>query len=198
MRKLTVLVLLTVLCGAALFAGPAQSDSSAAVFSERVNGTVVGISGRLAGRSRPFSLIIDSYTPANQIRELNEALGRDGQDGLLNALSKMNAGRIQIGTGIGVPANAIIVDPWGEGGRKLTVFYERNLSFYELRYGTRSEMYRVGYAEIFLDRRGRGEGTLIPAARVRLRDGNVWEVEDFGVFPARILGLRASGSVEVR
>jgi hypothetical protein len=197
MRTLTVLVLFAVLCGAALFAAPAQV-SSAAVFSERVNGTVVGISGRLAGRSRPFSLIINSYTPANQIRELNEALGRDGQDGLLNALSKMNAGRIQLGTGIGVPANAIIVDPWGEGGRKLTVFYERNLSFFELRYGTRSEMYRVGYAELFLNRDGRGEGTLIPAARVRLRDGNTWEVEDFGVFPARLLGLRASGSVEIR
>ncbi len=197
MRTLTVLVLFAVLCGAALFAAPAQS-SSTAVFSERVNGTVVGISGRLARRSRPFSLIINSYTPANQIRELNEALERDGQDGLLNALSKMNAGRIQIGTGIGVPANAIIVDPWGEGGRKLTVFYERNLSFFELRYGTRSEMYRVGYAEIFLNREGRGEGTLIPAARVRLRDGNTWEVEDFGVFPARLLGLRSSGSVEIR
>lgn len=198
MRTLTVLVLFAVLCGAALFAAPAQSSSNAAVFSERVNGTVVGISGRFAGRSRPFSLIINSYTPANQVRELNEALGRDGQDGLLKALSKMDAGRIQIGSGIGVTANAIIVDPWGEGGRKLTVFYERNVNFYELRYGTRSEMYRVGYAEIFLDQRGRGEGTLIPAARVRLRDGNVWEVEDFGVFPARILGLRASGSVEIR
>ena len=197
MRKLTVLVLFAVLCGAALVAAPAESSSNA-VFSERVNGTVVGISGRLAGRSRPFSLIINSYTPANQVRELNEALARDGQDGLLNALSKMNAGRIQVGSGIGVPANAIIVDPWEDGGRKLTVFYERNLSFFELRYGTRSEMYRVGYAELFLDRNGKGEGTLIPAARVRLKDGNVWEVEDFGVFPARVLGLRASGSVDIR
>lgn len=196
MRTLTVLVLFAVLCGAALFAAPAKSNSAA--FAERVNGTVVGISGRFAGRSRPFSLIINSYTPANQVRELNEALGRDGQDGLLKALSKMDAGRITVGTGVGVPANAIIVDPWGDGGRKLTVFYERNLSFFELRYGTRSEMYRVGYAELFLDRSGRGEGTLIAAARVRLRDGNVWEVEDFGVFPARLLGLRSSGSVEIR
>lgn len=198
MRKVVVLVLFAVLCGGALFIGPAQSSSNAAVFAERVNGTVVGISGRLAGRSRPFSLIINNYTAPNQVRELNEALGRDGQDGLMTALSKLNAGRIQIGTGVGVPANAIIVDPWGDGGRRLTVFYERNLSFFELRYGTRSEMYRVGYAELFLDRNGRGEGTLIPAARVRLRDGNTWEVEDFGVFPARLLGLRASGSVEIR
>lgn len=197
MRTLTVLVLFAVLCGAAVLAAPAHSSSNA-VFAERINGTVVGIGGRLAGRSRPFSLIINNYTPPNQVRELNEALGRDGQDGLLNSLSKMDAGRIIIGTGVGVPANAVIVDPWGDGGRRLTVFYERNLSFFELRYGTRSETYRVGYAELFLDRNGRGEGTFIPAARVRLKDGNVWEVEDFGVFPARLLGLRASGSVEIR
>lgn len=197
MRTLTVLVLFAVLSGAALFAAPAHSSSNAN-FAERINGTVVGIGGRLAGRSRPFSLIINNYTPPNQVRELNEALGRDGQDGLLNSLSKMDAGRVIIGTGVGLPANAVIVDPWGDGGRRLTVFYERNLSFFELRYGTRSETYRVGYAELFLDRNGRGEGTFIPAARVRLRDGNVWEVEDFGVFPARLLGLRASGSVEIR
>jgi hypothetical protein len=107
----------------------------------------------------------------------------------------MNAGRVQIGTGVGVTANADIADPWGDGGTKLTVFYQRNISFYELRYGARSENYPIGYAEIFLDREGKGAGTFIPAARVRLRDGNTWEVEDFGVLPARLMGLRASGRV---
>jgi len=38
---------------------------------------------------------------------------------------------------------------------------------------------------------------LIPAARVRLRDGNTWEVEDFGVFPARLMGLRVRGRSSV-
>lgn len=163
--------------------------------SQRITGTVVGIGGTLGGRSRPFTLIVNNYAAPNQVRQLNEALAQSGQDELLRTLSKMNSGRIQIGTGIGLTANAIIADPWGEGGQKLTVFYERNLSFYELRYGTRSQDYRVGYAEIFLDRNGRGQGTLIPAARVRSREGNTWEVEDFGVYPARLLGLRSSGSV---
>ena len=107
----------------------------------------------------------------------------------------MDSGRIQIGNGVGVRANAIIADPWGQGGAKLTVFYERNINFYELRYGTRSQDYRIGYAEIFLERNGKGQGTLIAAARVRLKDGNTWEVEDFGVFPAKLMGLRSSGRV---
>ena len=163
-----------------------------------INGTVFAIGRGQRGRSwtGQFRLIVNSYTTTGQVRELNDALQQGGQDGLLKALSGMSAGRVQIGLGVGVTANAIIADPWGEGGTKLTVFYERNVRFFELRYGSRSTDYRVGFAEIYLDARGRGEGTLIPAARVRLRDANNWEVEDFGVYPARLMGLRSSGSVQ--
>ncbi len=41
--------------------------------------------------------------------------------------------------------------------------------------GTRSTDYKFGYAELYVGR-GVDEGMLIPAARVRLRDGDV-EVE---------------------
>ena len=153
------------------------------------------MSGRTSGRTRQFTVTINRYTPPNQVRELNEALASGGQDQLLKAMSKMDAGRVQIGTGVGVRANAVIVDPWGDGGRRITVLYERWLQIAELRYGTRSQDYPIGYAEIYLDRNGRGEGTLIPAARVRLKGGNTWEVEDFGVFPARLLGYVRSGRV---
>lgn len=169
--------------------------TEAAAQRQRVTGTLVSIGGRQSGRTRPFTLIVNNYSAPNQVRELNDALARSGQDELLRVLSGMDAGRIQLGTGVGVRANAIIAEPWGEGGTKLTVFYERNLSFAELRYGTRSQDYRIGYAELFLDRNGNGQGTLIAAAKVRLRDGNTWEVEDFGTFPSRLLGLRSTGRV---
>src|ERR1051325_10950511 len=199
MEKRTLLSLLCALfcvAGVAFFQPPPDAQAQGSSSSRlRITGMVVGIGGRFAGRSRPFTLIANSYTAPNQVRELNDALSHGGQDTLLRALSKMDAGRIQLGTGVGVRANAIIADPWDEGGTKLTVFYERNVAFFELRYGTRSRDYPIGYAEIFLDHNGKGEGTLIPAARVRLKDGNTWEVEDFGAFPARLMGLRASGSV---
>lgn len=198
MKRRTLLSFLCALCcvaSVALFQPAPDAQAQGGSSRLRVNGTVVGIGGRFAGRSRPFSLIVNRYTTPNEVSGLNDALSRDRQDGLLRALSKMDAGRIAVGTGVGVTANAIIASPWNEGGTKLTVLYERNLSFFELRYGTRSEDYRVGYAEIFLDRNGKGEGTFIPAARVRLKDGNTWEVEDFGTFPARLMGLRASGGL---
>jgi hypothetical protein len=105
----------------------------------------------------------------------------------------MDAGKIEIGTGVGIPANAIMITDEGDGRTKMTVLYERNLSFAELRYGARSQNYRFGYAELYVGR-GNNEGMLIPAAYIRLRGGNTWEVEDFGTFPARLMGLQVRGS----
>ena len=185
--RITLIILFVVFsCGPSL----AQSFG-------RVNGAVVGIGGRSSGRSRLFSVTINRYTSAGEIAELNTAR-QTSEDNMLNALSRLNAGRIIIGSNVGVTANAIIAEPWGDGGTKITVLYQRNVNFYEFRFGSRSQDFRFGYAEMFLDRNGRGEGTFIPAARIRLRDGNTWEVEDFGVFPARLMGLRGSGTVRAR
>jgi hypothetical protein len=159
-------------------------------------GTVVSVGGRSSGRTRPFTLIINRYTSPEDVQRLNSALQSGGQDELLRVLSGMDAGRIQLGTGVGVTANAII-STRQEGRTKLIVLYQRNLSFSELRYGTRSEDYKFGYAELYFGGGG-NEGMLIPAARVRLKDGNTWEVEDFGTFPARLIGLQTSGGRRAR
>ncbi|HEX8178294.1 MAG TPA: hypothetical protein VF525_02005 [Pyrinomonadaceae bacterium] len=163
-----------------------------------ITGTAYGFSGRFAGRSSPFTLIVNRYTSAADVQRLNAALQSGGQDELLRALSGLNAGRIQLGGGVGVPANVIIATPQPNGETKLTVVYQRNIRFSELRYGSRSEDYKFGYAELFLGRNGQGQGTFIPAAKIRLREGNTWEVEDFGTFPARLLGLRARGGRNAR
>jgi hypothetical protein len=158
---------------------------------QQITGTVVGVGGRFGGRTLPFTLTIDRYTSEDEVRQLNSALQSGGQDELLRVLSRMDAGRITIGNGVGVDANVVISVPQ-ENGTKIIVLYERNINFYELRSGSRSEDYKFGYAEIFLRRRN-SEGTFIPAAKIRLRDGNTWEVEDFGVFPARLMGLQTRG-----
>lgn len=192
MKKSIIRAALSAVCFALVLQQPLQAHAQR---NQRVTGTVVGIGGRFGGRTWPFTLIAKRYSAPNEVRELTDALQRGGQDELLRTLSKMDAGRIQIGSGVGVSANAIIAESWDDGGTKLTVFYERRVNFFELRYGARSQDYRIGYAELFLDRTGRGQGTLIGAARVKLKDSNTWEVEDFGSFPARLMGLRSSGAV---
>jgi len=154
------------------------------------------MSGRRPGTSLPFTLRINRITTADEVRQLNSALQAGKQDEFLRELSRLDAGRIQIGTGVGLPANAIMVDNQGNGRTKITVIYQRDVRFGELRRGARSTNYPFGYAEMYVGR-GDNEGMLIPAAHVRLRDGNTWEVEDFGTFPARLMGLRVRGGGRV-
>ena len=156
-----------------------------------ITGTAYFVGGRRPARSLPFRLIINRLSGPDEINRLNTAL-QSGQDDLLSALTSMDSGRIEVGTGVGVRANAIIRTDDGEGRTKLVVLYERELRFAELRYGARSADYRFGYAELHVGR-GDNEGMLIPAAKIRLRDGNTWEVEDFGTFPARLMGLQVRG-----
>ncbi|MDQ1610675.1 MAG: hypothetical protein QOG00_606 [Pyrinomonadaceae bacterium] len=194
------------LCCAALALSVLQAGTAATAYGQRrggrverasaqeILGTVLGVGGRFGGRTAPFRLVVNNYTTPEQVQQLNAALQSGGQSELLRVLSRMEAGRIIVGNGVGVDANAIISVPH-ETGTKIIVLYERNINFYEVRQGARSEDYRFGYAEIFLRRRGGSEGTFIPAAKVRLRDGNTWEVEDFGVFPARLMGLQSRGVV---
>ena len=173
---------------------PSNVSAKALRANQTITGTVIGISGRLAGRSLPLRLVINNYTSADDADRLTSAL-RSGQDDLLSALNRMDAGRIAVGNNVGVTANAVIATPTAEGGTKLTVLYERNVAIFELRYGARSADYRFGYAEIYLDARGQGQGTFIPAAKVKLEGDNNWVVEDFGEFPARLMGLRSTGRV---
>ncbi|HEY0173981.1 MAG TPA: hypothetical protein VGB98_23395 [Pyrinomonadaceae bacterium] len=196
MRRTTLGILLCALCVVASAPTSQAKVARAGVQASRqtVQGQVIGIGGRRAGLNRPFSLTINNYTSPDDVMRLNQALRGGGQEELMRVLSRLNAGRISIGNNVGVTANAVIATPAAEGGTKLTVLYERNVTIFELRYGARSADYRFGYAEIFLDNRGRGQGTFIPAAQVEL-EGDTWVVEDFGEFPARLMGLRTSGRV---
>ena len=197
MKTRTIVVLVVMLLGiAVLDPGNKTRAQGEGLAGRTITGTVYFISGRRPGLSLPFTLIINRITTADEVSRLNSALQEGKQDQLLRTLSQTDAGRIQIGSNVGVPANAILVDDQGNGRTKITVLYQRDVRFSELRRGARSVDYPFGYAEMYIGR-GENEGMLIPAARVRLRDGNTWEVEDFGTFPARLMGLRVRGTGRV-
>src|SRR5215217_317608 len=196
-RTLVMLVVMVMLCASVAFRPGTNALAQGEGYAGRtITGTAYFIDGRRPGRSLPFTLNIKQLTTTDEVSQLNSALQAGKQDELLRTLSRQDAGRIQIGTNVGVPANAIMVTDQGNGRTKITVIYQRNLRFAELRYGARSVDYPFGYAELNVGR-GENEGMLIPAARIRLRDGNTWEVEDFGTFPARLMGLRVRGGGRV-
>ena len=194
--RMSIMLVTVLLLGMVVFYPSKALAQGEGLAGRTITGTVYFVSGRRPGLSMPFTLIINRITSADEVSQLNAALQAGKQDELLRTLSHADAGRIQIGSGVGVPANAIMVTDQADGRTKITVLYQRNLRFAELRYGARSVDYPFGYAELYVGR-GENEGMLIPAARVRLRDGNTWEVEDFGTFPARLMGLRIRGRSSV-
>lgn len=172
-----------------------QGKSSREVYT----GTIVFIPGPTVGgpgtsrtATRTFTLTITCTTPNSEYKELADVLKNDGQDGLLKAISKKKCGVMQVGSGIGRDVNVVRVSTTEEGERKIDLLFERWLEFFEVRRGTRSRDYPFTYVELYVDQKGRLEGTMIPLARIRFKGENTVEIENFAAFPARVVGKRRS------
>lgn len=145
--------------------------------------------------SRTFTLNIKGTSPDSQVQRLEQIYDRGGQTALFDALNEApELGRFAFTGTVGLPVTAVWTEQT-ENGTKLTAVFPRWIGFGELRYGRRSVDYPFSYVEIMFDRNERtGEGTFIPAARLRFRGGNDIEVEDFGTFPGRLMGVQMRGN----
>ena len=145
--------------------------------------------------TRPFTLTINGRTSENAAQGYLETLQTGGQDALMRAIERNDLGRFSFSGSVGEPLNAVLIDQDG-GDTRVRAVFRRWVGFGELRRGARSVDYPFGYVEVRYDpRTGRGEGTIIPAARIRFRGGNTVEIEDFGTFPGRLLGVRMQGTM---
>lgn len=137
-----------------------------------------------------FTLTVSNYTPDSEVTQMLSALQQGGQDGLMKVLGKEKRGTLQIGTRLARDVQAVWVTKTDEG-RKISALSERWLGVGELRRGARSVDYPLTYIEIFIEEDGgNGEGSLIPAARVRSKGGNNIEIENFGIYPARLTNIK--------
>jgi hypothetical protein len=142
--------------------------------------------------TRPFTLILNGQSSNNDIARFIEARQSGGQDALRRQLDRSDLGRFSFGSTVGVPVGAVMVDQAG-GDTRIRVIFSRDIGFGELRRGLRSVDYPFGYLELRVDNNGHGDGTIIPRAQIRILGNNTFEVEDFGTFPGRLMGVRARG-----
>jgi hypothetical protein len=171
---------------------PGQSGNEGAAKNQKetFTGTLIGIGGPLAGRSTPFTFTIKGVTSDQDAQRYVGLLAEKGQDGLMSAVKDQKLGTFALSGQVGRDVNVVRIHRT-ETGRKITILFERWLNLFELRYGTRSEDYPFTYAEIYVDAQGKGEGTLIPAARIRFdKNEQGVEIENFGIYPARLTGIR--------
>src|SRR5206468_12455258 len=112
-----------------------------------------------------------------------------GQQGLLDAIHNRDLGQFSLGGRIGVPVNGVVVDTYN-GRQRIRAIMARWIGFGEFWGGNRSVDYPFSYVELQIDpQTGKGEGQFFPAAQVRFKN-NTLTIEDFGTFPARLMGVR--------
>lgn len=163
-------------------------------------GTIVsyGTGRNIRTTTNTFTLIINGTTPDAEVDRLVARLQEGGQDELLKAIDDSDLGSFAVGGRVGRRLNVVRIDQVGDRTR-IRALFERWIRFGELRYGARSVDYPFSYLELFIDpRTGRGDGTLIEAAQIRWkrdRDSNqyVVEIENFGTYPARLMGVSRRG-----
>lgn len=168
--------------------------------TETYTGTVISYGSGLNTRSvsRTFTLNLTGQTSKEQAQGYLDILQEGKQDDLLKAIQKQDLGRFSVGANIGVPIN-VVRESTVDGKRRVFIVFERWTQFAELRGGYRSLDYPFGVIEIFIDpQTGKGEGTYIAAAKIRWnfdekKQQYEVEIENFGTFPARLLGVSERG-----
>jgi hypothetical protein len=164
---------------------------------EVYTGTIVsygtGLSTRMS--TGTFTLTIDRYTADERAQRLLGMLQEGADDRLLSELDKEEVGRFEINGRIGPRLN-VVRETMIDGRKRIFAVFRRWMNFGEIRAGSRSTDYPYGVIELYVDpKNGSGDGTFVAASRIRwhqVKSTNQYEVEieNFGTYPARLMGVR--------
>jgi hypothetical protein len=190
MRAKLFVVVILMSCGFGMISVFPQTRSAQAQPSREVfTGTVVGIGPGGNMVTRGFTLTIEGYTSDADAAKFGRILKSQGEDALLKAITKEKKGTFALDGQLSHDINTVRFHQ-NPNGHSYTIVFERWLSFFEVRYGTRSEDYPFTYIELFVDETKGIGGTLMPAAKIRFNKQNAIEIDNFGIYPAQLMGVR--------
>jgi len=204
MKRSMIMIFFTVLCLILTPLTPAQKKSEKSQKSQKseasdddrpkkevYTGTIVNMSGRSV--SFGFTLSIEAKTSDEDALKYLNVLASEGQDEFLSAIRKNNLGYIAA-TGQTRRDLLVVREHMIEGNRRIIAAFERWQGFYEVRGGYRSTDYPFSIIEIVFDQKGKGTGTFIGLAQVRMKKDKKTEqlrleIENFGSFPEKVMGV---------
>lgn len=190
MKRITVLVFLSALVLILPSLSQAQKTSEERSAREVYTGNIVSMTGR---GSTGFNLTLEGRTSDDEAQRYLSILASEGQESLFKAIKKNNLGFIAA-TGQTRRDLLVVRETQIEGRRRIVAAFERWQGFFEVRGGYRSTDYPFSIIEIVFDQKGRGSGTFIGLAQVRMKRDKDSErlrldIENFGSFPAKVMGV---------
>ena len=160
---------------------------------ERLSALAVDTSNMSGARNTgTVDIVIDRWSTDEERDQLRAALREGGADGLLKALQKVKeVGRISSGSSLGYPLRFARQTTSPSGGRRILLGTDRLVSFLELRDQPRTVDYPFMVIDLRLDASGKGEGKLMPLARVTEDRDHIVEIENYASEPVRLTAVRS-------
>jgi hypothetical protein len=157
---------------------------------EQFSATAFGQNGMFAGKSVSLNIYITDYSSDQEVEDLAATLKTKGSDALLKAVRKMKEkGRVSTTGRIGWRIGVVRQHPTDKG-RRIVMFSDRPISFYEAGAAPRSKDYEFGMLVLDVNDKGEGEGLLYGACKVKFTADDQLEVENFGQAPARLAAVK--------
>ena len=193
MLKISIRVALLV--GAvALLAPPISAEVTLPI---RINAWAVNMSTNLTGANAVLEITLDKWSSDDERAKLLATVPQ-GQDKLLRALQKVPVkGRVRIPGWTGPdPQNYRLGwnlryawhEPLPEGGERIVIATDRQMSFRETVNNPRTVDYPFLLMQIHMSKDGTtGEGKMVAFAQIRFdKKKNVMEIENYGTEPQRL------------
>jgi hypothetical protein len=148
-----------------------------------------------SGKSGVVNITINRWSTEEERDRLIAALQEGGESELLKQLEAIRppVGFMRTPNSIGYDLYYARQTPLPDGGRRIVVATNRRIAMGEAFHNTRSMQYQVTVAEIHLDKDGKGDGKLVPAAKVTWdRKNHRVEVENYQALPIDLVNVKSS------
>jgi hypothetical protein len=166
----------------------------------RLNATIVNATGIADGRNARGIITITRWTTPDERSSLGAALTRGGTESLLvRLLAVPSHGQIRIPDWQGPDPHKMLLGwdlryAWREsdadGGQRIVIGTDRYISFFEAHDDPQSTKYPFTMIELRLDSNGEGVGKAAVAAKIKLTEDNLLELENYHTAPELLLKVK--------
>lgn len=175
---------------AAVLAGAAAGAETGAT-RETIKARAVAMGAAPGPNTGYLTVWVDRYTTDDELARWRQAFLQGGQHQLVAVWQKEMpvVGRVKFAETLGSDLR-VARSTTTEKGRRITLVTDRPLATAEVMRSLRSEDYPIGWIEIEVDEKGRGEGTLTAAAKLEVDEAGNLSVESFAIQPVKLLQVK--------
>lgn len=172
-----------------LLAGPAAAAPKNPQLIEKFTAFAASLG---TGRTAVVEIAVYRWSTDEEREKLLTTLQEFGRDKLVDELQKIRppVGYIRTPSSVAYDLYYARNNPAADGSRHVILATNRRVSFSEVAKNARSLQYQVTLVELHIDRDGKGEGKLVPAAKISWDNARkAIEIENYSALPVDLLDV---------